>query len=669
MKEAAWADLGGREAHALVEELAGRDLYGEQAKEPLPLAEWVVRHRRIIGGPSPGPWRHRNAPAAREPMEALDVRGVTSVVVMTPTQLFKSELAVNVVVWGAALGHDVLFWEPELDLARRFAAQRIRPALMAVQDQIRITGLDDAYRKKRDSIVEIHLPGGGSILVLSRGQKSGKAAHTGRIGVVDEVEQMKDPGMPLAVAARLTAYGSDAKQVYTSTPGRDTAGSSYRLWSEGSRGEWHGLCPVCAKHSRMRWGQVKFGKDPDGWWQPEGARLHCSVCEAPWTNAQRRAAIGAGCYIHQDPDHSSRTFWVPGPAHVWRSVEDIVSKGRGAWRGAIEENDWKTYEEFINWYAGEVWDPDVQGMSASKIEHTGYSLGARGRGDQGQLPEGARFITVAADAGTNALYAEWVAWGVETEPLRLLCWGLKFHVFGGKETDDIEDGAILSAFGEALDQWVWRGTGGKKFGYLRGMVDVNFRPEIVHPFLRQRYLDETRGRRGLLKPFGARLLPLIGRSTIANRHHPLDLRSAVQSKDKRRRLPAVVYADVNAIKDVVYDTLHADQRLPEDDRAWRWPQDPASCGYGLEYRKQLTSEVKVRTRTPRGEIKTAYELKRPGMRDNEALDVRVYNYAAALQVVFPRGIAEGMLELPVIGGDRRAGGEAATVISLPRRKR
>ena len=668
--EVTWRDFpGGRDRFA---EVPALHEFGPRSRPPPGLADWVLEHRVIVGGPSPGPWRHANAPAAVEPMRAFSDRDVEMVTVMSPTQLFKSELAVNAVVYSVAAGRDVLFYEPDLPLLRKFVGDRIRPALLQLEPGLEAHGLDAHLIKRKDSVVELRRPGGGSVLGLTPGQRSGKAAHTAQAVVIDEVEAMASPDLPMVAKARTTTYGADASILAVSVPGEDTAGSVYRLWSQGSRGEYKGRCPRCAEHVSMRWSRVQFDKDVDGFWLPrwEGgeASVVCESCEARWTNAERREAIAAGRYVHQDPDHPHRTFHVPGPAHVWRSVPGIVEVGREAWRGAVEEGDWETYRKFMNEWAGEVWDPDVQGISASKLEHTGYSLRARGATDLGALAPEVRLITVGADVGSHAVYAEWVAWGVDRDPPRVRAWGLRYHQFGGDPDDDLEDGLLLEAFGTALDTWRWRGAGGLH-GFGRGLLDIGFRPEVVHPFLRERYLGEARaaGMRRLLKPFGARLLPLMGRATIANRHHPVDLQTAARSKDKRKRLPAPVYVDTGAVKEVVYDTLHQDQRTPEEERAWRWPDNPASEGYGASYRNRLTSEVKVRKRTPRGVVSTVWEIKRGGTHENEPLDCRTYAYAAALVAVYPKPLVDGLLALPPIGGGNDGGGERK-IVPMKRRR-
>ena len=82
----------------------------------------------------------------------------------------------------------------------------------------------------------------------------------------------------------------------------------------------------------------------------------------------------------------------------------------------------------------------------------------------------------------------------------------------------------------------------------------------------------------------------------------------------------------------------------------RRPEAPEAEGYGRRYRRQLTSEVKVRKRTATGRVAVHWELKKGAGSENESLDCRVLAYAAAMVQVFPHSLAEGLAALPPLAG-------------------
>ena len=96
----------------------------EAAAAPrLPLDEWVSQHRVIVTGARRGKWNPKNAPMALEPMRALSSDDVRAVVVISPSQLLKTELAVNAACWTSDYGDDCLFYEPDQPPSRKNACR------------------------------------------------------------------------------------------------------------------------------------------------------------------------------------------------------------------------------------------------------------------------------------------------------------------------------------------------------------------------------------------------------------------------------------------------------------------------------------------------------------------------------------------------------------------
>ena len=104
----------------------------------------------------------------------------------------------------------------------------------------------------------------------------------------------------------------------------------------------------------------------------------------------------------------------------------------------------------------EPWTDEYQGLSSSLIKRATYSLGARGDHDLGELDRRVVLVTAGVDAGAHALYAEWVAWGVDPKTGQVLSWGLQYRIIGGCPDDDIEDPDLWREFDKALDADVWR---------------------------------------------------------------------------------------------------------------------------------------------------------------------------------------------------------------------
>ena len=354
----------------------------------LALDEWASLHRVIVTGARRGKWNPKNAPMAIEPMRALSSDDVRVVIVISPSQLLKTELAVNTACWTSDYGDDCLFYEPDQPLLEKMLADRVRPSLVAMGRLLSAghgLAANDG-RKKRDHRLEIRPPGRGAITGLSPLMKTGRSAHTARVVIIDELDKMGLTEMMVVARERVTTYGRDAKILVVTTPTIDALGTGWREWTKGSRGVWMGRCPKCRNHVSMDWDRVDFERDNAGLWLSDTAALVCGSCKVRWTEAQRLMATEAGCYIHEDPGHEQRTFRVPGPAHLWRPLADIVEQGAENYAAGMETQDWSGYIAWWNGMVAKPWDDEFRGLSARGLAETTFVPGHGARATLAKSP-------------------------------------------------------------------------------------------------------------------------------------------------------------------------------------------------------------------------------------------------------------------------------------------
>ena len=617
----------------------------------LPMDDWATEFRQINGGPLPGPWDFDNCPMAREPMQAASSPEVRLVSMCAPAQLMKSEYCINIALWTAYYGHDCLVYEPDLHLGGEFMTERIRPAMNAMDGSEKVA-IDKMGPRKRDSVGAIRYAGGGLVRLLTPAQKTGKSGHTAPVVVIDEIDKMGDTGMVTVARSRTRTFETDALIAAASTPTVDEPGTIWRMWTEGSRGVWHGRCPHCDQLSALDWGQVLFERDREGYWLPETAKLHCSECGTEWTEADRKAAVRNGEYIHERPEKTAhRSFHVPGLAHMFGSFRDIVREGATLWRGTIESEDWAPYILWYNERLALPWNPDIEGISARKLEQTTFDLGALGAEVRGELDHRAVLLTAAADVGAREIFTEFTAWGVDLDSGNVICWGLEYVEIGGDDNDSIEEPYLWEQWSQVLERgWMHPFAGGTVVPARRVVIDCGFRPEIVKSYCRGMYAAQLKrmpSHQQKVRAFGARVLPLLSRA-IAQDQHPVDLRTgeARARHNPAEHVPATVLINSNQIKDFYYESLLRDRRLPEGQQKSNvWPELPSVRGYTADYFKQMANERKVVHRTPTGQLKTHWEVKAGLAKHNDAFDCRIYNCAAAMVCVYPRSLQVGLLRL------------------------
>ena len=276
-----------------------------------------------------GRWDPRNAPMSVEPMRAMSDGRVRVVCVVSPAQLMKTEFAINAALWTVWYGEDVLFFEPDVTLIEQMLPDRIRPAALRLRGaEEMMAGLDVHGQKKRDMKTELRLPSGGTIIGLTPGMKTGTSARAAPVVIFDEIDKMGRSDLITAGEGRIRTYGRDGKLAAVSTPTEDKIGTIWRLWSEGSRGVWHGKCAHCGELAGMGWDRVTFERNADGLWRPETHVMNCDRCGVAWSELDRLNASRAGRYVHADPDHPVRTFRIPGCAHLFTHARDDRGKRR-----------------------------------------------------------------------------------------------------------------------------------------------------------------------------------------------------------------------------------------------------------------------------------------------------------------------------------------------------
>jgi len=600
----------------------------------------------------PGPWNFDNAPMALEPMQICSDRNVRVITVWTPAQLLKSEFCINVALWSAYYNRDVLLFEPDQKLGEEFMRERIRPAMMSFGG-VQIIDPGKRGPKKVDSVGAIRYPGGGLITALTPGMRTGKSGRAAPVIIHDEIDKMGDPSMSVSAVSRATTFGGDALVVNASTATVDAPGTIVRIWSEGSMGVWHGRCIQCEQLVGVGWDRVFFEKDSAGLWLPETMRMTCENCGHAWSESERQQTVRAGQYIHKRPHIvDKRSFHVPGAAHIFNSIRDIVDEGAGLWRNALEEEDWESYQLFCNERLGIAWDPDIEGLSARKMERSVYSLGSvKRKHHRGMLDPRVVFVTAGADIGSTEMFIEFVAWGIDYRTGDVMCWGLEFVHIGGAQEDSIDDPALWEQFSEVVDNYAWEHPygGGVMLPAERVVVDCGYRPEVVRAYCKGKYMEQLRQSGERMVAFGGRILPIRSRSREAG-EHPVDMSTGI-AKCKRSRfedVPATLLINSNAIKDMYYTSLLRDRRMAEGvEKNNLWPVDGEARGYTAGYFAEMANERRYITRTKTGMIKTHWTVKSGKAKRNDAFDCRVYAMAAALFIVFPHTFQFGILERAV----------------------
>ena len=220
-------------------------------------------------------------------MDAISDGAVESVVIMSSSQVGKSEALNNAVAYH--IDQDpapiMLVMPTERD-AEAWSKDRFSPM---ARDTPCLAGRisDPKSRDGSNKILHKRFPG-GHLTIVGANAPSGLASRPIRILLCDEVDRYPfsagAEGDPVNLAKKRTVTFWNRKIVLVSTPTIRGASRIETAYAESDRRQYWVPCPACGAHQVLVWGQVRWESAGEEH-RPETARYHCIACDAPWSDA------------------------------------------------------------------------------------------------------------------------------------------------------------------------------------------------------------------------------------------------------------------------------------------------------------------------------------------------------------------------------------------------
>jgi len=276
-----------------------------QALQPPPtlsVPDWADKYRRLSSsaGAIGGPWRTSRFEIARGAMMAVKEPGVETITVMCATQTMKTELLLNIVGYHAHLDPcPMLLVQPKEDAAKKFSKERLAP--MAKATPVLSTLLrSDRERGGEDTIFYKTFPG-GFLAVEGAGSPTNLAMRPIRITLQDETDKYESTkeGDPVLLAEERTAtYRLNRLMVRVCSP---TWEESSRIWDSYKASDMRRAfvkCPHCKYRLTLDFFKhVHWAKSEDGEHFPATAAIICENCGVEWSEAERLKLITTKCAI------------------------------------------------------------------------------------------------------------------------------------------------------------------------------------------------------------------------------------------------------------------------------------------------------------------------------------------------------------------------------------
>ncbi len=579
---------------------------GLRPEPDMTVSEWADRYR-IVGKPSPepGPWRTDRVPYMREIMDSLSPSSPVQVeVLMKAAQGAGTEAALNAMgCWMHKYADSMMLVQPTVGTAKKFVRTRldkmieVTPALREIVAPARSRDSSNTMALKEFS--------GCNLIITGANSANDLRSNPVRYGIGDEVDgwpfDLDGEGDPTELFyQRLAAYGN-MKLFLLSTPTLEDVSHIFRWFLRGDQRLFFVPCPLCDHFQPLVWGadRAKDGRPGGLRWakgDPESVRYQCESCGDGFEEWRKVATLQRGEWVPQSPgtgrglirSHKVNALYYPygWPGSAWVNL---------AAKWETDHTDPVKRKAFINLKLAEPYrDPTEAKADASTLMARRETYGP-------ELPAGGCVLTAGADIQADRIEAEKVLWGPGEES-----WSIEYRVFPGNTAQ------LSSSCWSDLDSWLAEemlSELGVSLTVRAACIDSRYNKQIVTQFCAER-----RGRR---------IWNING--TAGNK--PI---WAQKARKQRGKYPPAHPVGVDAAKEAIYARLRMTEPGPG------FCHFPVHGQYSLDYFEMLTSEVRVPDYS--GPIPVYQWKKRKESQRNEALDARVYAYAAVVGLTIMHGL-------------------------------
>lgn len=555
---------------------------GLEPEPQLTVSQWADKHRVLpTANAEPGPWRTDRVPYLREIMDCLSTSSpIERIAFMKGAQVGATEAGLNVIGFWVhhAPGVILTVW-PSIEQVRRNSRIRIDP-LIEGTPALRAKIAPSRSKDPGNTVMQKEFAG-GALVMTGANSAAGLRSLPARYLVMDEVDAFPadadGEGDPVALAIQRTVTFRGRRKIFLiSTPTFAGASRIEKAYAESDQRKFFVRCPHCGVMQVIAWSSIQWPES-----RPREAFMACSANGCVIDERDKPTMLAGGEWrATAEGDGRTAGFHLPALYSPFESWGEIAEEFMIVRRDPLRLQVWTNVKlglPFEDREAGQF-DP------ASALER----LEDWGEG----VPEQVSVITAGVDVQGDRLAVEIVGWGVGEES-----WSLSYdELWGDPSKPDVW---------RALDAELLRRFDHPRAGAMpiRAVcVDSGgHHTQTVYKFARERAARNcwaVKGRGGPGIPVWPRRPPKPGQQTFT---------------------PFIV--GVDAAKELIVSRLERD----EGPGTCHWP-----LGRDLDYFRMLGAERIVRT-FKRGVAVRTWR-KDPSIA-NEALDCRVYGYAAVCGLV------------------------------------
>ena len=539
----------------------------------LTISEWADTYRKLSPESSAesGSWHTSRCEYQREIMDTFNNINIERIVVMTSSQVGKTEILLNAI--GYYIDQDaspMMVVQPNLTMGQAFSKDRLA-AMIRDSDRLRDVVSDAKSRDSGNTTMHKKFAG-GHITISSSGSPAGLASRPIRCLFLDEIDRfehnVKGEGSPISLAIARTKTFFNRKIFMCSTPTIKGISAIESAFEESDQRYYNVPCPECNHKQILKWKNVVWDED-----KPETAAYACGDCGSLIEESSKQWMINNGEWIATNALNKTAGFHISELYSVWSTWADMATNFLEAKKNP------ETLKTFINTALGESWEEQGDAVEYETL------LERRLNYDYTTIPEEVLVLTAGVDTQKDRLELQLVGWGKNYE-----AWVCDYKIFWG-------DPNAMNVWSD-LDAYLkkrFKTESERLIPISCCTIDSGgHHTNMVYQFTKPRQ--------------ARRIFAIKGLSTAGK---PIANRPSFVGKNK-----AVLYGvGTDSAKEAIFARLATEP----DKTTLHFCSD-----LDEEYFKQITSEKRI-TKFIRGRKTLAWKQIRPR---NEALDTLVYNFAA-----------------------------------------
>lgn len=380
----------------------------------LTISEWADSYRKLSPESSAesGSWRTSRCEYQREIMDTFNDPTTERIVVMTSSQVGKTEILLNAI--GYYIDQDaspILVVQPNLSMGQAFSKDRLA-AMIRDSEKLKDC-VADAKRKDSSNTTMHKKFAGGHISIVGSNSSAGLASRPIRILLLDECDRFEQSvggeGSPIALAVARTKTFFNRKIFMCSTPTIKGLSAIEAAFEESDQRYFNVPCPECNFKQILKWKNVVWEEN-----KPETAAYACEDCGSVIEESKKQWMITNGEWIATAPKVKTAGFHISELYSVWSTWSDMAINFLEAKKNP------ETLKTFINTSLGESWEEKGQSINYEDL------LDRRLNYDINTIPEDVMVLVAGVDTQKDRLEISLVGFARDYE-----CYVIDHRIFWG----------------------------------------------------------------------------------------------------------------------------------------------------------------------------------------------------------------------------------------------